>query len=365
MLNFFLRKFNALEESYSIKQYSKFDYIKRRYLNELYKIRDYYYNKDNAVDNRHPLSKIITNVAPDINADVVDYLKIVEINAPFLAKQFGIVSNKSAGSIFKNVFYQYNSSEILLLVNNDIDVFSIENNWRDLKPLRCIYTPNTDLDLHMPNGTKSFDTESLSVFEIDLTMMVLQYKYWALERTRNDKSTNSNVFISTIVLPNTIGSILDLTLFNRYIAISTGVTIPNFDINYPFNVLDLSRGVDSIYKKIAKDTVDSSIYLEQLLESVPTIYNNNMHEALLINKPFYNKQSEWVLWVSRIKYINNLITILGEKGQRKNKTEINSLPANIKALERRQTKIDDKLEPELLMNFYQDINEIKKVVGSR
>lgn len=365
MLSFFLRKFNAAEESYSIKKYTKFDYIRRRYLDELFKIIDYYHMKDNAVDNRHPLSKIITNTAPNIELDIVEYLKLVETNVPYISKQFNITSDKSSGEVFKNVFYQDNSTEILLLVKNEFDIFSLESNWRDAKPLRCIYTENTDLDFHIPNGQKSLDTEQITVFEIDLTLMMLQYKYWALERVRLDKSTNTNVFISTIVLPNSIGNILDLTLFNRYLKIAQGETIKEFDINHPFNVLDLSRGVDSIYKKVAKDTVDNALYLEQLIETVPCVYNEDMNEAVTINKSIYNRQSEWVLWVARISYIRNLIEIMGNRGIRKNKGEVNNLPSKLKLLERRETSVDTQLEPELMNNFYEDIRKIKKEVGSR
>lgn len=365
MLSFFLRNFNVAEQSYSIKKYTKFDYIKRRYLDEVFKIVDYYQNKDNAVDNRHPLSKIITNTAPNVENEITDYLKVVETNVPYISKQFNITSDKSAGTVFHNVFYKDYSTEIMLLVKNDIDIFNLENTWRDAKPLRCIYTENTDLDFHIPNGRKSLPYEQISVFEIDLTLMMLQYKYWALERMSMDKSTNTNVFIATIVLPNSIGNILDLTLFNRYIKIAQGEKIKEFDFDHPFNVLDLSRGVDKIYKDVAKDTVDSSLYLEQLIETIPCVYNTDMNVAVTINKSIYNKQSEWVLWVARISYIRNLIEIMGKRGLRKNKDEVNSLPSKIKLLERRETNVDTQLDIEFMNNFYQDIRLIKKEVGSR
>ena len=67
---------------------------------------------------------------------------------------------------------------------------------------------------------------TLSVYELDLITMLLQYRSWSKVRLSQGLSTDSNIFIAMIVLPNTLDSILDYSLYNRFMAIANGEKIP-------------------------------------------------------------------------------------------------------------------------------------------
>ena len=363
MLNFFLTKYHP--DQLGIKQYSKFDYIRSRYQFEINKITEYYQHRIRAIYNNNIFSRVITLMSPDINLDLFEYFKYVDQDAPYIARQFNMVNNISQGKMYKNIFYEDNSYAIINHVSNDINLYSIRQNWRQLAPLRCIYTRTYNLDFYQMDKKKIPSSEELTVVEIDIVMMLLQYRFWAVERLLNDNSTNPNVYVYTILYPNFVNTIIDIKLFNRFINVFNNRNMVTADIKHPFHVLDYSNGIDQIYKQVQKDFTHSNPPLQQVLETIPTIYNKDMIHALYINNPYYTKQSEWSLWLSRIDYIVFLLDFLGDRGIARNRMYVNRLPSLIKRLENGSTIIESKIPPHMYKSFTESIEKIKEKIGRR
>jgi hypothetical protein len=365
MLNLFLGKKKGFELNTPIKQYSKFDMIRDKYKYELEKIKEYYRNRDRAVDNQNVFAKLLTILTPNIEIDLIDYLKGVESNAIYFSKQFDFVSNISKGKLLENNFYFYNSKELLLYIENDIDIFTVANKWKEIESVKVVYTENTAIDFEILFGNKELPNEKLTMFEVNVVLMALQYKYWALERKKNDMSTNPNVFVARVILPNLLDNMLDLVIFNRFLELYQYGSIDEFEIDHPFAVSDYSNKLDKVLKDVLKDTVNNSIPIEQFINTIPTIANDCMLDVLKINKPFYTKQSEWALWVGRIKYIALILEMMGERGRARNRDYINYLPSRIRALENRSTEVRDQLSSDMLLDFEYQIEKIKNMLGRR
>lgn len=364
MLNIFTDANFGKFINYPIKKYTQFDYIKRRYVDELNKIKDYYHNRIRAVENTHPFSKIINNLSPSLDIDNLEYFKIVSADAIYLSKQYGFTSNISQGKPFANLFYKDNSTEFLLYVENQIDPYELTDDWVNISPARVIYTENKDLDFHIMDGSKSLSYPQYTIIEIDVVTMMMQYKLWANERVKTDDSTNPNVFIATIVIPNMLDNMLDLTIYNRFMSIGIDRGgLPKFDIKHPFSVLDLSSQLDTILKNSVLNLKEESVYLEQLLLTIPVIVNASMVDALQIHLPYYSSRSEWLLWIARVKHIYRLLVFLGEKGIAKNKEYVNYLPIQIRRLENRASLIT--LPEELIGQYKETLNSISAIVGKR
>lgn len=358
------------EYNYPIKKYSKFDYIKRRYLDELDHVLSYYHNKDFAVNNNHILNRLITNLAPSINIDPYDYLNKVSVNARLLSKQFNIVSNINSGEVMDNIFFGKGSREILLYRESLIDLDYIEEHYMDIDSVRVIYTDSTDLDFYLPFNKKVFTLPALNIMSIDITTLLMQYRYWALGRVTRDSSTNPNVFIAQVILPNMIPNMLDFAIWNRYTHLALGQSIPSFKIDHPFTVLDYSTGIDKVLSSIVKDTKDVNQPLVQTLLSVPTIYNKDMLSTLHIGHKFYTKQSEWALWLARTSIIADLLNLLNSKGIRRNTDLLNTLPVLVKQMKRSATgtmprKLNHMDDVMLLADFEMSLDIIKKKIGRR
>jgi len=358
---------NYDDTQFPIKHYSKFDLIKRRYLEELNTIKTYYRNKDRAVDNKHILNRIITLLAPNVYLENYEYYKIITASSELLSKQFDIVSNLHSGKIQDNLFFGNNSKEILLYIDNGLDPYDIEETWIDLPSVRVIYTEDTDLSMNIPfNNNNDYIVPVLNVMTIDINLMLLQYKYWSLKRIDNDMSINPNVFISQIVLPNMLDNLLDLAIYNRFNSLLQGFKIESNKFNHPFNVLDYSKGIDNILKKIIKDVKDTNIDVIQLYKTIPTIVNDNMYQALQISDMYFSKQSEWVLFITRIPVIYYTLLVLGKKGINRNKNLLTRLPTKIKQIERSKT-LETKLQHEVVIEteIQMQLDYIESIVGKR
>jgi len=364
MFNFFIKPRSPF--NYPIKKYYKFEYIKRKYNFEINKVKDYYRGKNRAVNNRHILNRIITMLAPSYTLEDFDYYSRVDSNSRLVSKQFDIVSNINKGRVLQNELYGENSDEIFLYTETPINLDTFKYTWITESPIRCIHTNNLELSFMFPYENITLPENSLHVFEIDITKMLMMYKYWCLERVREDNSTNPNVFIATIVLPNVLDSLIDLTIVNRYLAIAAGEKLPHKFINkHPFVIINYVEGIDNVLTDIVKDTRNSSIPLEQLLLSIPVIVEETALPVIKITHTYYTAQSKWVFYLSRVGTIKNLLTVIGKKGRARNKELVNTLPYVIKTILRRSGGLPDILTPDRIAKFNKDITTINKIIGKR
>ena len=349
---------------YPIKYYSKMDYIKRRYLFEIDRIAKYYEERDRATNNNHPISRLVTLIAEDPYKDPMDYFAKIDSGKDFVARQFKFISNISFGELQDNIFYKRNSKELINSVDSVIDPYDFKNNWKKYVPLKVVYSEDTDIDFYNFNGEKEKPNIQITAYELDINKLMLMYKYWSLERLANGRSTNQNVFTYQIVLPRMMYSMLDLAIWNRFMGIFYEKDITNNPYRHPFHVLDLTSGLDNILRTISKDLKGDGIPYRQLVDNVPTIINKNMSEALFLNRPYYTRQSEWSVWVSRIDYLLFFLEFGEERGIQRNRSITSKMLRHIRFLENGSTPIESKLGEYLNREFWVKIEKIKNILGS-
>lgn len=352
---------NKPTQNYPLKHYNKFDLIKRKYLEQLTIVKDYYYNKEQAVNNKHIISRLINTLLPSIDdRDIIDYLRIVDSAARLVSKQFDIVSNINVGKIQKNIFFGKNSFEILLYTESEIDIETISDNWKTLTPIRVIYNEDTALNMKIPDNTGISYIPTLNIMEIDVTLLMMMYREWYLVRMSTGQNTNINTFVSQIVLTNMLDNMLDLAIFNRYTHIAAGMPIPTFTNPHPFYMLDYTQRVDDVLDQVVNDNTDAPMWLEQQILSIPSIVSETMLGALYINHKYTTLQSKWVLILARIPYLKFLVAITGPRGVKKNLDILNHIPNMLKRLER-DNIMKSRMEsvPRLYMKFILDITTLK------
>jgi len=295
---------------------------------------------------------------------VLDYLDRISVNAPYIAKQLGIVSNLNTGETHTNVLFEGSSSEIFLYVDNAIDPLEMESVWEDYQSIKVIKTDVTDINYPVLFKYAKY-TPGVTIFEIDIKAMMLQYYYWSKARLLEDRGIAANIFLPTIVIPNISDSLVDYAIFNRFNTIVTGDYEFDTPQHHPISIIDYSKGIDGVLEKVVKDVVNTNIYLTQLLRTIPAINVSDMYVLLQIDKSYYNIQSKWVLWVSRLGEIVELHKILGKKGRRINTPLYNRLPYEIKLIKRSFDKLDTVLDPynAELMDDY--IKYVEKNIGKR
>lgn len=363
MLQLFMSHDNT---NYPIKSYSRMDYIRRRCQYELDRIMNYYYNREASTNNNHLISRLVHNLSDTYNIDPMKVYREVNNNKDYVARVMKITSDISFGEVHNNILYKNNSKEVFVSVDNFINPYTFREKWMDYVPIRVVYTDELNIDFYNFDGSKEKQEESITVVEIDINILMLMYNYWSLERLKNDKSTNTNTFVKTVVLPKMMGSCLDLTIWNRYINIFYNNDMYlGYSQHHPFHVIDFRNEIDNILRKIVKDTSNVNMDFNNLINYVPTIYNNKMINTLLLNRSYYTRQSEWTIWASRIKYIEAILDIAGSAGIRRNTSDVSKLPQYIRLLENGSTPIGTMLSGKVKNDFFNTIEKLKSKLGKR
>lgn len=366
MLYFFIRKNHDFLD-YGSSIYPQFDYLKRKCQHEISKVIEYFHGRDRAINNSNIFSRIISMCVDDIFASPIDILKRVEFEAPHYAKHFYLVNNNSVGTVFKNIFYT-SSREVICYVTSPINLFTLQSDWKYQQPLRIVYSNNTNLDYYLLDKTKNTDSkipEPITVVELDIPLMCLMYYFWCKERLDHGFSTNPNVFVYRYLLPNSLYSNIDITIFNRFMKITTNTKIEDARWRLPISITDTTSMIDTYLKWIDKYIGQKVMKLEEFLINFKAINNTDMSKVLWINRPVFTRQSLWSLWFSRIKYMIFLIDYIGERGAHKNRAIFTKIPVYIKALEAGSTNIFNILPIELAEDFSKDIDELKLRLGKR
>lgn len=352
-------------KEYTIKKYPRMDVVKKMMMSELKRVKNYYRIRERGVANDHLLSRLITMCSLNITLSDMGYRGLIKSDYMFKARQLNIVSDISVGDYHSNLFYANNATDILYIVENEYDWFTLKDNWKDCNPIRCVYHTLTDMDMYSMYGDKQLEEPSLFVYEIDIVLLMMMYKYWSEERlTISDTmSVNPTRFLAMYVFPNIVGSVLDLSIINRLFAYSENSDVKSFVNSHPFHVMDYSKDIDRILNNIVYLTKGEEIYLEQLFLTVPVIENDTMYDVMMLHKNYYTRQSEWVMWVSRIGYVYKLLIYLDKKGMIRNRDELYYLPAMIRRLENRSTatRLPSHRVNELTAITY----KIKDILGKR
>lgn len=353
MYKYFVK--NREDTSFPIKKYSQFDYIKNRYIKELNRVTKIYRDRERNVKNTHLLNRLIETISPDINLDIIDYLSIVTATSKNISTQFHITSTVSKGRAFNNLFYRANATEILLYEESNLDLEFIKNNFWKISPIKVIYSDDAELNYYIPYANKDLPFDSLFIYGIDVNLLLIQYRYWALDRINNGYGIDTSVFVGSIVIPNLAYGIFDFALFNRFLNISKGLPNPSTRNIHTFDIINFSSKVDEIYLKIFKDIKGDRIPLEFLLKAIPLVNHLNVYEMLKINAPFITTQIEWVIILSRIFIIYDLLNIMDKSGRSANSHLINDIPDMLRRINSRETSF--YFLPEPIEVLFEDVKE--------
>ena len=341
---------------------SNLRYYRERMLGELNSIINYYHDRNAKVKNNHMLVRLLTTVSPNYNNDIFDYIGTLDSNAIYVSKNFNIVSNINAGEVMDSIIFGDNSKEVFVYSENELDLMELDNTWKDLEPLKLIVSEIDDTSFILPSNDYDFLYETLNVFLLDVRMLAIQYKYWALERIKNDFDTDPATFIYRYVLPNSMRSILDIAIMNKLVNTVKDDEYITSRFKHPFNTLDL----DKILKRILNNTIKyidkENKQFSNILGNIYLVNESDAYSFILKNMPKYEtKQALWVTSLILIKYIDILFTLSNKKTLANNKHTLNELRIYFKIMKRSRT-LDDKLPIMTYITQYQRIDDINTIL---
>lgn len=328
MISLFLEHYDI---NYPITYLPRINSIVSNYITTLDRLKSYYFLKKESLSRPNLLLNYLSLLPIDLEEAPYDLAMKLNTVAIYLAKQIGIVSKYNTGKIVEDTIIP-DCTEIFLYAPNNKIIYTENQDYLKLTPIRCIYTTiDVPFITHPQNFKGCYPGSDTTIYEIDGVALGMQYYYWAKEQLELELGIDPAKYMYMIALTNTIDNLLDHTLFNRFLTFETEDKLPSF-INYnPISIRNDIDKLDTAFKRLdVFFNKTKNIPYEQFLLNIPGISNKTSYEYLQINHRHYTAHSEWVIWLARLRYIYLIIKLLGKEGYRRNRDLINAYRIDIK-----------------------------------
>lgn len=322
------------EESNSVIKPPEFELVKRVYSYQIDNIINYYRDSIKVVNNQHLLCRMLNLFTPSTDYDLDTFISIVYARAPYIAKHFKLTSEISYGELFTDVFYK--GPQIIMYNEEYFDVQDSIRDWQDLKPIKVLKHPLSNLSFLLPEPKRYPTKESgLSCISINFPLLILQYReYLKIQMLKPDGERGGvQEFVARYALPNMLYSHIDICIFNRFYNLVYGR--PNVDIEiskHPMLIVDYSRRVDNVLKQIVKYLRNKTLPYSGYLKLIPSIYNEDAQEALLVPEYIKTRQNWWALYLCRLDIMKMLIDLGEQPGKARNGELLSRLKVDVKRL---------------------------------
>lgn len=285
-------------------------YIKQNINN----ICGYLRSTEEQVSNQNILVTLLNIATPLIKLDDFRYLNTALKDIKYKANYLGIGVGNNKPSVLKDHFNK-NSYEIIIAEDDTRTYFEYNKNkidWKDYICFKPIYHNYNKLDYEIREGKRDLDG-GLIIYYLDLVLLLMSYKKWIEARNIYGRSTKPHIFISQIVLPNSLKIDINYVVFNRLKNITNGDrnTISILK-NYPIYLRNLELLIDKLLNKVSTESLNRTLQYERLLKTIPCVNYlkyNTMLDVLKIDNDYYTKQMKWVIWLARIPIIKDILSM--------------------------------------------------------
>lgn len=365
MLSVFTR-YSKQEHSNALRLYPTWRYINLK-LTDNVKGAVLYQRSLNARPNttNNPIYRVLFTHCPNIELNDYDFYREVNNSIEHADSFYGFISLNNKGKPYNNIIYK-GCQELFLNDDEDISFEYMDNEeeWKNLRPLRIVYTNNTDLDFCITPGKKMMS--GVVMYSINIKKLLFQYKKWADYRMANYASIDPALYLIQYAYPNSILDYTNLSIFNRLMFYIKNKKFPSsrYEKFYPFYIVNVTDAIDSVLEHVVEDFSDRRINVETLLRSIPTCNFGDelgMMEYLKINVPEIAKNVNWVPYLIRTSYINNILNMFGEIGIKFNKDKVSELYQELKSLSTGMVEIPGYVDPFLVEDVKNDIENLKSI----
>lgn len=307
---------NELITSHPIQTIPQFIYIKTGLNRELNKVIQFYRKNIVRVPNQHPLVRFILSLPISMKRDIFGIADRGEALMFNQASLLNFTNSLSYGRVYSPGFiYGKNTHEIIITHNESFDVQDAYDNWEDLQPIRILRHPFTDLSMGLLDGKYKSYEKGIAVILLNVPMLCVMLKGWYDTYRSDDVDRNMlglptmsvHQFVHTYPLLNALKSHIDIALFNRLSNTYLVDEVADFKNPHPFQLNDYSEKVDDYIRKQLQLLKNYPFLFDQLLVSLPSIFNDNLREVIQIPAMAPTRQVKWALLVARIPIIKFLL----------------------------------------------------------
>lgn len=294
----------------------------------LQKVIDYRAMNPISLNGSNFLVKLLQSVNVSLQQDPIVYDDKVRDRAFDLSMSLRMTSGFYKGVLFTpGVFYGKNTSEILVANIDPYDRSLLDEQWRTLCPIRVLYHPQSDLNLHVPDGRFESEEPGIAVITINIPMLASQYRKWRLWRNEisDDSPRTVMQFLQEVPLPNMLYSHLDIAILNRCIAQFFGFGLPEVRSRYPFHMTDWTSNVDTAIGRYLEMADHRQLSFDQLVDYFPTVGNDSLRDVIQLPDLAFTFQMQWAVLIARLPLVFFLVRFSAQFNNQRNRGYYNYL----------------------------------------
>lgn len=291
-------------------------------------VKNYYTNHIRPTKSNHILVRLLHSITVPMSLPLDRYYSNVDSINLNMSMVFKFTSSIYKGTVHRGNFMGANNPEIILAIDEPFDFDKVNNDWKNVCAIKPLLHPRSDLNYQLLNGVQHSNEYGLSVFCINITMLMVQYRAYLLNELAINKENprGATYFIAAYVIPNMLEQQVELSLFNRIYNQVKGINSNNDNrAKHPFALQNYKPFVNTAIDKTIEYLNRSSKSYKNIFSTLPSFYNDNLYHSLLIPDILTTRQVDWVLVASRLKMIDFLISVSDDELLSKNQLQMNQV----------------------------------------
>lgn len=316
------------------------------------RIQQYRRNNPRYLPGGHLLIRLLQSIPVSQKLDFATYNDKVGDVALLVGQSFQLTSALSKGKVrTPGPFLGANVKEIVIANTDPWDLDEGLKDWQNLKPIRFLYHPMSNLKLPVPDGQTDVVESGVSVVTINIPMLMTQYLAWRHAFKDIDESPRSvGQFLQAYPIPNMLDSQLDLALVNRLTAQFFGTTLLGEPYRHPFYLTDWSSEVDQVLAKFLEQVGHKRWDFDTILSHIPTVCAEDLHRVIALPELAYTTQLQWAVLVARLALITFLVQFNRKTENERNQKYLNLIRRWLRYMDGNKT-----LKTALPADLYEDV----------
>jgi hypothetical protein len=304
------------------------NFIKEGLKNNIETVENYYKTNIRPVRSNHFLVRLLQSITISKQLELDRFYNNVDSIALNHSMMLKMTSSIYKGNIFRGVFYGGTTPEILIATDEYFDIYETNNNWKNVSAVKPILHSKSDMNFQLPNGVEHSNESGLAVIVINIPMLAVQYRAFCIDEwTRNPDNPRGTIhFVGAYVLPNMIKAQTELAIFNRiYNKINNIESNNDNRSKHPFPLLNYKGYLDNAIDDVVEYLNKSSKSFRTIFHTLPSVYNEDMYQSLIVPDILNTRQVDWALVLSRLKMIEFLIKVADKDLLNKNQSQMNQV----------------------------------------
>lgn len=304
-------------------------YLQRGLKNNLHKTQQYYRVYNPTLRAEHFLVRLLQSLAVPMSLPTDRYYENVDAIALTHSMRMGMSSSIYDGNVFRGIFYGAGMPEILIATDDPFDFEAIHQNWRTTSAVTVLMHGKSDLGFHLPNGQSYSNERGLTVIQINIAMLAVQYRAFVMEQLKTPEQSSRTImqFLAGHVLTNMLPSQLEISLFNRLYKRAYGIEDGSSDSlrKHPFGLTYYDAMVDNTLDKALEIIGKAKLEFNAVLNNCPSVLFETAHRSLIMPDIAPTRQIDYILIASRLKVIDFLMRTCKPELKAKNQQHLNQI----------------------------------------